>query len=362
MKNLFRSKDSWTTLIIVLISILVAPIMLIILVGIFCFDLRLELSDFVSSWIALWAAIAVICSIYNIKIALDKKIDDEWHHKELRLIKQVQLDLQREQLELNSYYKCIEFLMSSDEVIRITAITNLHILAKQYPDTYRDKICNLFCELVKSYAFTVTNFNSKMPRYINLILKILFAPQSDNVFYECHKNLNNCILHRALLSKAVVNNASFNNASFLNCCFHGTEIMNSEFIVARFESCVVRTCNIKDSNFNRSRLLNMNFDRGCLKNSQFSQSSISNSQFIKCNFLADSFDGGTITNSDFNGCKFNNACILSESTLKNIVMNFSNEEKLHRVVGLLSDAQKSTTTISFPYILINPIPDTVTQS
>lgn len=359
----FKSQNPLKFHILLFAIIVFPPVIILLFLG------KYNPKDIIIIWLTLWSFIFLLWEKYSKKswkknkknFTKIKKYDNN-NYMLSQKIEHTQSETTTIKLCNESYYKNLELLKTNNEVIRNTSINNLYALAKQYPEQYKNQVCNIFCDLVKCYSVRNTDSSvemdpsNPMPKFIQLILNILFKSHESeyNIFYECHKNLNNCILHRIVLKSAKINNTSFNNTQFINCSFHKTEITNSNLVKASFKSCVFRNSEFKHSNFYKSILSNVTLDTQNMHNLQFSDSKIFNSQFRLVQFDKDSFDNSTFNRVMFNSCIFQPDVILTGVSMNNVVLTFRREAAIPKFMELLPENLRCKATLAPNNITINP--------
>lgn len=354
-----KGNDAWKKLIIAIIALLVTPFFIVLISNVLSFNLNflsgngISVEYFLSIWITMVGVVAAVIGLYHVKVTVDKHISTESHNKKILLNQQRQLNLMSQQLITDSYNKFLEYFSMDNDILRMAAISNLYLLALQYPSEYKIKVCELFCRMIKIISLP-ENFSvsDRMPKYVYQIVDILFCKEN-NIFKDCNKNLDNACFYNFTIKDAVISNASFRNVKFIECNFHNTNIENVDFIKATMKSVVFRTCDIAHSNFHKSIIQRVTFDKTCLSDLIFNHAEIIDTKFKLNKFYKDSFDECIFRSIWIIRCKFDLSSRLSESYLCDVRLIYTEEKDKDRFIQLLSETQKNTISVSYPIVMVN---------
>lgn len=344
----FLCKYKWTIIVVLGILAVMYPFILLFVERIlnitieFLLPFNILLKDSISSWITLCGVVAGIIGVYQIKISQDKQLYDLQNQKESLELQKMQFEFHIRQSIDKRYLFYLQNITSEDDSLKLRSIEELYILAQEYPQEYRLKVCNEFCSLIRNTRINYqvdTKMNKKSPEYVQRILTLLFM--KSNVFYDCYKNLNNCYLVGISIIDSKINNTSLNNSILIDCSFHNSQIVGSNFIEINIVSSLFKTCSFKNLNLHKSRIDKTIFNKDKFINSIFTGIKFNESIFSSCRILNSDY-----SNSLFVGCmiyssKFGEKNIFEDCDFNNVKLNFSEVHYKDLFLNSLPDKLKS---------------------
>ncbi len=324
-----KSKKIRIALFVIAGIIITYPFTLQLISGCLKFDydelytFNMPLNEFTISWIAFWG---LVCSIVGVFQVFEKLHISRIQHKELIMTQYKQLNTQIQNNYLERYYSCVNMLNSDNEIVRLNAIINLYLLAKD-SDMCAESICGNFCDILCSDG---KHSRKEKQRVVNYLFN-----KDCNIFGCMEKNINDCHLVDLYFIRANIINTNFNNTVWKNCEIHKSEIIDSCFIGAEFRKVLFRTTQIKHSNFRHSIISKeTNFNRFKIDDVIFSQvvcnGAMFNSGYInKCDFSM-----AKVSQSRFSNVKFIK-CVLELNEMNQTTVVFSEPKYREDFINML---------------------------
>lgn len=280
------------------------------------YTFNMSLNEFTTSWIAFWGLVCTMVGLYQI---YEKLCISKIQHKELVMAQCKQFKTQIQNNYFERYYSCIEMLSSDDEIVRLSAIANLYLLARS--DIYTETICCNFCDILCSD----TKHSRKEKQRV---IEYLFNKDC-SIFEHIKKNINNCHLIDLYFVESNITNTSFNNTIIENCQIHNSKITNSYFIGSKFKNVSFKTTRIRHSNFRHSLFLGeTKFNKLEADDVIFSEISCNDTMFNGKYLNKCDFSMAQIIQSRFSNIRFIE-CIFDFAEIKNTTLVFSKVEYLN---------------------------------
>ena len=301
----------------------------------------LPLNDFISSWITLWGVVAAFIGLYQIKLSQDKLSHNISYYEKSLEAQQKQLDQQQQQFIENKFQTNLCSLASDDYLIRLIAVENLYYLAMEHKDKYRDRVCQTFCEFIKTFK-TDKKFRNetKMPPDMVRILNLLFVI-TPNIFNECEKDLSHCRLVDVTLCNATISNTKLIMAELFKCTFHCTDFTNCMMFNLVMRDSEIKTSKIKKCQMHKSEFVKVKFNQTKLRDISFCDSDLLYCTFARCSMLNIDFSSSKIDDTKFIKTKFNEKSELISCDVSNTSFSFSNESDLKKFQYNISSIHQS---------------------
>lgn len=247
-----------------------------------------------------------------------------------------QIELTRDS-QINEQFKnAIEHLGSNEESIILGGISELHFIATEHPDKFRQVVLNILCSKLRAEAYVKKDAKEINKTIIQTIIDYILKTE---VYSKLSTDLSFCNLHNINFDSTKIENCNLsfskipwrmNNVEFVNCnlgSIHSTvgryenlkflrsSLFNAYFQSAEFKDSIIYNdddklqkmtclnCKFDGFTFNcsiyNSKLLSCEFDFA-----QFSVNKISSVNFTASSFNQIEFGMTEISNCNFSGCGF----------------------------------------------------------
>lgn len=209
----------------------------------------------------------------------------------IHLSQKKQAENQDKQIQIQQKLLCdtrfsfgIELLGNQNESTRIGGAYHLYSLANEYPDEYLNPVCEIFCAHIR----TITNgknyqenYKEKPSNEIQTIIDLLFKKNKDSnlIFDDCKKKLNNTFLNGIDFGNTTLNNVDFENVRISKVSFSYAKLNNVVFLFAKLNNVQITSTVLNDINFSFTVLNDISFGNAKLNDIYFEYSSLTDVDF-----------------------------------------------------------------------------------
>lgn len=331
--------------------------------------LNLEEKDFLSLWITFWSAVIALCSLLQWRISPNTQEQLKASQAQVKIgqeqltanikFNQESLDIQQKQLELQAnkiieeqYIFLKKAVTSNNDVEQLEAVKDLFKFAVEQDDRYKHRICRLFCTLIrKSHFFICSNDRAKMPDHIEEMIRLLFS--EPHPFDRFAKDLTNSFIFGISIKNIKISNANFSGSRIVDCVLHNSQISECVFNNAQISDSLLKTTNIKGTDFQNCMFSNVTFNKTHITNLMFCKTKIHNSIFGNCRIMNVNFEDTEIQDTQFSKTKFSDRCNMESSEIVNTSFLFPNMKYKNSFKQYLSQLHLSKSNEEGNIIKIN---------
>ncbi len=228
------------------------------------------------------------------------------------------IDNQSEQIELsrtaqvnNQFKSAIEHLSSDKDAIVLGGVTELHFIASENPNRFREVVLNILVNKFQSEAKIFKDAEDINFTIIQTIFNYFFRSE---VYYNLDIDLGHCNLSSLDISNVSMKNVNLSfclmPSDITNCKFDNVDLGKSCSVISRFNDVIFNECNLNQAFFKYAKF----------KNVTINNTKDTNNIICLSSHFYDSNLNGDFHASYFLGCKFFGTKLLNESMIN---INFS---------------------------------------